>query len=324
MLSSLISVFWILLSVHSLSHALSNGDLRLVNGPSSNKGRVEVYYNGQWGTICDDSWNRQDADVICRQLGYEYAETHYYRARYGEGTGPIWVDQIHCERGDQSILDCSHRGWGENDCKHSEDAAVDCKRFEPRKPQDLPVRLSCPKSSSCGSCNICADKKFPDPSDCLPQAAVEGIVEVFYNNEWHPVSSDGWDMSSANVVCGELGYPLAMSVPSMEDLWCEWDGVDCIGSGNGLLEDGEDCANASVEFRTRMRSKWLKELECTGMENRLLDCYFKEFGPTTSHSMDVATVRCGFSAHPECKAGNTSTEVSCLVTLSYHHQFASC
>lgn len=224
------------LLVLSLSHAMQNGDVRLVNGPSSNKGRVEVYYDGIWGTICDDSWNRRDGDVVCRQMGFEGAELIQYRAHFGEGTGPIWIDQIHCERSANSLLECRHNGWGIHDCRHREDAGVECKRKAPEKPKQLPIRLSCPESSSCDSCKACADKAYPHPRDCLPQRAVEGIVEVYYKNEWRPVSSEGWDRRSANVVCGELGYPLTMGIPPMDELWCNWNN-DCIGSGSGFLRD---------------------------------------------------------------------------------------
>lgn len=47
----------------------TNLNVRLVGGRSDNEGRVEVFYNNTWGTICDDYWDQREAQVICRMLG---------------------------------------------------------------------------------------------------------------------------------------------------------------------------------------------------------------------------------------------------------------
>ena len=100
--------------------------VRLVNGPTTYEGRVEVYHNGVWGTVCDDYWDLNDAEVVCRQLGFGPAIAARSRAYYGRGSGQIWLDDVNCVGTELTIEDCSHRGWGIENCAHSEDAGVQC------------------------------------------------------------------------------------------------------------------------------------------------------------------------------------------------------
>ena len=58
---------------HSGQDLFNDGDLRLVsnNGTTGGtSGRLEVYYNFQWGTVCDDLFELDDGVVACRQLGF--------------------------------------------------------------------------------------------------------------------------------------------------------------------------------------------------------------------------------------------------------------
>ena len=87
---------------------------------------MEVYHNGEWGTVCDDLWDINDAQVVCRQLGFSGAITARSQAYYGEGSGQIWLNDVNCVGTELTIGECSHRGWGIEDCSHSEDAGVKC------------------------------------------------------------------------------------------------------------------------------------------------------------------------------------------------------
>lgn len=97
-----------------------------MNGGTSFEGRVEVFYQGVWGTVCDPFWDLDEADVVCRQLGYEKAIAAPRDAAFGEGTGKIWLGRVNCFGNPDSISDCRHNGWGNVHCDHDEDVSVIC------------------------------------------------------------------------------------------------------------------------------------------------------------------------------------------------------
>jgi len=100
--------------------------VRLVNGPTEFEGRVEVYHNGEWGTVCDDGWDLSDAQVVCSELDIGNAIAARHRAFYGQGSGQIWLDDLNCFGNEWTIGNCSHSGWGVENCGHHEDASVRC------------------------------------------------------------------------------------------------------------------------------------------------------------------------------------------------------
>ena len=101
--------------------------VRLVGGSSYNEGRVEVNYNGEWGTVCDDGWSGYDARVVCRQLGFGSYGYAYIRAYFGQGSGPIWLDNVLCAGVEATLASCGHLGVNvTRSCTRSEDAGVRC------------------------------------------------------------------------------------------------------------------------------------------------------------------------------------------------------
>ncbi|XP_078510972.1 scavenger receptor cysteine-rich domain-containing group B protein-like isoform X2 [Lissotriton helveticus] len=136
--------------------------VRLVDGPSRCAGRVEVYHNQRWGTVCDDDWGLLEAQVVCREL-------HCGRAlssskKYGEATGPIWKDEVSCYGFESSLMQCNSAQWGNHDCQHDEDAGVQCEEFmiEEEKPDNaaLPTTLETQTSKQ-----VIKEEMFSIPDD---------------------------------------------------------------------------------------------------------------------------------------------------------------
>ena len=100
--------------------------VRLVNGSTKYEGRVEVHYNGEWGTVCDDGWDLNDAQVVCTELDDAEAIAAGHGAFYGQGSGEIWLDDMNCVGTEETIRNCSHSGWASHNCTHEKDASVNC------------------------------------------------------------------------------------------------------------------------------------------------------------------------------------------------------
>ncbi|XP_039770209.1 antigen WC1.1-like [Ornithorhynchus anatinus] len=101
-------------------------NIRVIGGENNCSGRVEVWHSGTWGTVCDDSWELPNAEVVCRQLDCGSAVVALKEAAYGPGTGTIWMDEVACKGQEASLWDCPAGPRGQSDCKHKEDASVKC------------------------------------------------------------------------------------------------------------------------------------------------------------------------------------------------------
>eukprot|EP00057_Strongylocentrotus_purpuratus_P028572 XP_011683046.1 PREDICTED: neurotrypsin [Strongylocentrotus purpuratus] len=158
---------------------IAENTLRLSGGADENEGRIEIYHDREWGTVCDDSWDIQDGVVVCRQLGYFGVDTVYTGAHFGVGSGTIWLDDMQCRGTEDRLSDCSGgSSWGVHNCSHAEDAGVRC-------------------SLTSGNGEV---RLVDGPSER------KGRLEIFNDFQWGSVCDDSWDRAASEVVCGQLGF----------------------------------------------------------------------------------------------------------------------
>ncbi|XP_070551855.1 scavenger receptor cysteine-rich domain superfamily protein-like [Ptychodera flava] len=198
-----------------------NGLIRLVNGKEPFEGRLEVYFNGEWGTVCDDDFDDNDAEVVCRQLGYNYGEI-LQAGSHGQGLSSIAMDDVDCSGHELKLKKCAYRGLGEHNCKHDEDVSIRCKL-----PGGGNLRLS--------------GRTW----------AYKGVLEIFdrRTEEWVPVSFGSADSKTASVVCRELGYrggDLTSANRNRDDRSSRFDmDIVCSGYENTLKHCAHDTSGDS-------------------------------------------------------------------------------
>lgn len=186
-------------------------NVRLADGPGHCKGRLEVNYKGQWGTVCTTGRSLPVAKVVCRQLGCGKAILSRRCCKKDiQGQGSIWLSQISCSGQETNLWDCPSGLWGENNCTHDEDMWVECE-----EPFDL--------------------RLVGGDSHC------SGRLEVFHKGVWGSVCNDGWGETQDQVVCKQLGCGPSLSSsaktrrrfgPGVGQIWL--DDVHCSGKEQSL------------------------------------------------------------------------------------------
>ncbi|XP_036932075.1 deleted in malignant brain tumors 1 protein isoform X10 [Acanthopagrus latus] len=178
------------------------------SGSTQCYGRIEIYHNGSWGTVCSDGWDLNDAQVVCREVNCGTASHVYNYTAYGQATGQIWLDDVNCSGSESRLSQCSHSGYGTHNCGHHQDASVICSG----------VRLAGSGSTQCS-----------------------GRVEIIYSGIWGTVCGDGWDLNDAQVVCRELNCGTAVQAHQSAvfgqgtgQIWL--DDVSCSGSESRLSQ----------------------------------------------------------------------------------------
>ena len=101
--------------------------IRLIGGINKLEGRVEIQYQGIWGTICDDGWDDIDTTIVCKELGFLNG-TVTNGTQFGSGTtGPVWLHQVNCMGSESKLSHCMHPGaLNIGKCSHAQDIGVKC------------------------------------------------------------------------------------------------------------------------------------------------------------------------------------------------------
>uniref|UniRef100_A0A669PL13 Lysyl oxidase homolog n=1 Tax=Phasianus colchicus TaxID=9054 RepID=A0A669PL13_PHACC len=234
-----------------------------------NEGRIEVFYNEEWGTICDDDFTLANAQVLCRQLGFVGATGWAHSAKYGKGVGRIWLDNVNCAGNEKSVRDCKHRGWGNSDCSHEEDAGVICKDeripgfkdsnvIETEQSHVEEVRLRAVVSG--------AQRRLP---------VTEGIVEVRYKDGWAQICDEGWDSKNSHVICGMMGFPTEKKVNR--------NFYKLASKSQPKQKRREDLGSRKRLFAERQQFNYrLHSVSCTGTEVHISMCTFQFYRGNSS------------------------------------------
>ncbi|XP_067882865.1 antigen WC1.1-like [Heterodontus francisci] len=296
--------------------------LRLSGGGSPCTGRVEIYYNRTWGSVCADSWDLADADVVCKQLGCGKALDMSLTASCGPDSGPVWLDELNCSGNESFLWECPSASWDNHDCSHEEDVRIMCSEHKE-------LRLVNGKHRC------------------------EGRVEVFYNGTWGTVCSDTFDGPDADVICKQLQCGPLSSIDYYTQSFGEgsgpiWlDGMECISHesllwqcqtepwGKHNCEHREDagvvCSEAKVIKeqphrskdcirehdckRTRDNGYACLEVKCTGSESSLADCPSSSLAQSDCDHKEDASVICSGLDVPPVAVSSTSAEQGYTTTF---------
>ncbi|ETE61159.1 Deleted in malignant brain tumors 1 protein [Ophiophagus hannah] len=179
------AILFLMLITEILQDVGSGLSLRLAGTYNYCEGRVEVYYEGAWGTVCGKNWDLKDAQVVCQQLGCGNAVEALPWPKFGSGSGKIVLSDVQCKGDEFFLWDCKNPGWEVHNCNHQQDATVLCtgEKYRPAGTEGDVVYM----------------QLVNGPNRCAGRVQV-----IFFANWRHEVCSEGWDIRDAQLVCKEL------------------------------------------------------------------------------------------------------------------------
>ncbi|NXM66824.1 DMBT1 protein, partial [Serilophus lunatus] len=165
-------------------------------------GRVEVFYGGKWGTVCDDYFNMRSANVVCRQLNCGQAVSVLGLSYFGPSGKDIQLDDVRCGGMESHLWGCWHARWGRHNCGHNEEVGVICSG------NMALIQNGC---ALVGCKWLLGDSKTSPNENLVITApprngdSCAGRVELYYNGSWGTVCDNSWNLEDAQVVCRSLG-----------------------------------------------------------------------------------------------------------------------
>ncbi|XP_065721044.2 uncharacterized protein teq isoform X5 [Drosophila suzukii] len=279
----------------------SDYEVRLTGGEGPHAGRIEVKANGQWGYVCDDKFGLKDADIVCREIGYQMGAQEVRGSSFYAPPNQDFnylIDEVECHGNETKLKDCAFKGWGVHNCGVDEVAGVVCKVPVMKCPNNYWLCQSSkdciPTSFVCDNMNDCPDKSDESAAICQapPQYrleggrnANEGRLEVKHHGVWGSVCDDDFNLKAAQVACNSMGFYGPAKIEK-----------NIYGIGNGPV--------------------WLDQVMCFGNESSIDMCNHWNWGESNcNHTEDVA-LRCTAGPPPrsqrfsqsQLKGGRTVAE----------------
>ncbi|XP_030644145.1 scavenger receptor cysteine-rich type 1 protein M130-like [Chanos chanos] len=275
-------------------------DFRLVNGPDSCSGRVELQYFTEWGTVCDASWDIRASNVLCRQLNCGSAVAVVGVDWFGEGSDPVPLCLLMVDGSLRLVgsgsecagrLEVFHKGsWGTvcDDFWDMKDAQVVCRQLQCGEALSGPVpawfgpgtgpiwldKVECVgNETSLWSCpsegwgrHDCGHKEdvgvlCSEFKEIRLTEGCSGNLEVFYNGTWGNICYNQMDSDTVSLICQELNCGKSGSVDSSTP-------------------------------RLASAPNWLDSVQCRKHDISLWNCPSSPWGPNDCNYDEVANITC--------------------------------
>ncbi|KAK8397866.1 hypothetical protein O3P69_004573 [Scylla paramamosain] len=265
--------------------------VRLSGGQGPHEGNIQVEVDGEWGYVCDDGFGFDEADIVCKELGYDVAEAFTRNNHFGDNSAAwrrssvkFWLSDVNCSLA-TSLTTCTSARLGQHQCGPTEIAGVSCRREEAQCEANLfpcSTGSEClPRESVCDNVTDCDDGSDEAETLCLdvgvtrltsnlananiPGAAL-GLVYIKFEGVWGTVCDTDFDNNDAKVICRSLGYEGGWSLAFSR-------GYFGVGSEETPIWVGSPGCLGDEEWIGQCAPERSGEIFCAHIEDASVFCY---------------------------------------------------